>query len=297
MTSRYTATTRPYTEEAHAIAARDVEFDWRDVPLHYIPGEPFASHFWNVMHLIVPLGEQMMAGCVAEALPYISDERLREEAVGFIGQESMHANSHGGYHERLAEQGIDIEPIVRHIEHMLRVVFGDHGLTGRAKREWLHERVAFYAGLEHYTAIIGQWFLDADALEAAGMHPVMLDLLRWHGAEEVEHRNVLFDIFQHLDGGYFRRTRTVVAGSVGLLATTFTVVDLLYRQDPEYRWWKPWPVEAARAIRRGLIPSPGFFLTELPPYLRPGFHPSSMGSLDKALHYLAISPAARAAQH
>ncbi|HTK63765.1 MAG TPA: metal-dependent hydrolase [Pseudonocardia sp.] len=284
-----------YDDEALAIRPRNVQFDWTDVPLHYLPGEPFATQFWNVMHLVVPVGEQLMAGCLADALPYITDERLREEAIGFIGQETMHAASHGGYHEHLAAHGIDIEPVARNVSQMLRTVFGGHGLTGRAEQEWLAERLAFYAGMEHFTAVVGQWLLDASALDEARMHPMMLDLLRWHGAEEVEHRSVLFDVFQHVDGGYGRRARTAVIGSMGLLATWLIVADYLIRHDPSHRWWKPWPLRMLRSARRGLIPNPFFFLTEIPPYLKPGFHPSGMGSPDKAIAYLATAPAAHAA--
>jgi hypothetical protein len=286
-----------YDEEAHAIHARNVEFDWTGVPLHYVPGEPFTTQFWNVMHLIVPIGEHVMAGCLSDALPYITDERLREEAVGFIGQEQMHASSHGSYHDTLAGHGIDIEPVVRNIGQMLQVVFGNHGLKGGAKKRWLAERLAFFAGMEHFTAIVGQWLLDAEALDKADMHPMMLDLLRWHGAEEVEHRSVLFDVFQHIDGSYARRARTSAIGSLGLLASWLITTDYLMRQDPSHRWWKPWPVQMVRAVWRGLVPDPKFLLTELPPYLRPGFHPSQMGSLDKAVRYLATSPAAQAAEH
>jgi predicted metal-dependent hydrolase len=285
-----------YAEEAHVIRARGVEFDWSEVPLHYLPGEPFATQFWNVMHLVVPIGEQLMAGCLADALPYITDERLREEAIGFIGQEQMHATSHAGYHDVLAAHGIDIEPVVRNTGQMLRTLFGGHGLSGRAEQRWLAERLAFFAGMEHFTAIVGQWLLDADALDRAGMHPVMLDLLRWHGAEEVEHRSVLFDVFEHIDGSYARRARTSAIGGFGLLATWMITADYLMRQDPSHRWWKPWPLQMARAVRRGLMPSPLFFLTEFPGYLLPGFHPSRTGDLDAAVRYLAASPAARASE-
>jgi hypothetical protein len=288
--------TKPYTEEAHTIGPRDVEFDWTDVPLHYIPGEPFATQFWNIMHLAIPLGEKMMAGCLAEALPYIDDPRLREEAVGFIGQESMHASSHESYHEHLASQGIDIEPVVRNIETMLQAFLGDHKLRGRAKEAWLKERLAFYAAAEHFTAVVGQWMLEADAWDEAGMHPMMKDLLRWHGAEEVEHRNVLFDVYQHVDGSYSRRVRMSVVASLGLFASWMVTADYLMRQDPSSRWWKPWPVQMLNSVRKRLLPGPWFFVSELPSYLRPAFHPSQMGTLDAAIAYLATSPAARAAE-
>ena len=283
-------------EEAHAIRPRNVEFDWSDMPLHYVPGEPFATQFWNVMHLIVPIGEHLMAGCLADSLPYITDDRLREEAIGFIGQEQMHAASHGSYHDVLASHGINGEPVVRNFGQMLRLMFSNHGLKGGAKKRWLAERLAFFAGMEHFTAVVGQWLLDAEGLDRANTHPAMLDLLRWHGAEEIEHRSVLFDVYQHIDGSYARRARTSLIGSLGLFASWMVTGDYLMRQDPSHRWWKPWPLQMAGAVRRGLMPNPLFFLTEIPPYLRPGFHPSQMGSLDKAVGYLATSRAAHVAE-
>ena len=30
----------------------------------------------------------------------------------------------------------------------------------------------------------------------------MLDLLRWHGAEEVEHRALVYDVYHHVGGSY-----------------------------------------------------------------------------------------------
>ncbi|UFS98536.1 metal-dependent hydrolase [Nocardia huaxiensis] len=292
------ATEQTYREEAHVIAARDVKFTWDDVPLHYVPNEPFASQFWNIMHLIVPEGEKAMAGTVSEALPYITDERLHEEAVGFIGQEAMHAVSHESYHDRLAEQGIDIEPILRNWEFWLRQVLTDHALPARAKKAWLNERLAMFAAFEHFTAIVGQWLLDNEALAESGTHPMMLDILKWHGAEEVEHRNVLFDVYQHVDGSYARRVRTAILAGPGLAVWWLGTAHYLMKQDPApKKWWRPWPVQLKRAAKAGLIPDLSFFVTELPPYLRRDFHPSEMGPLDAAVKYLATSPAALAAEH
>ena len=76
MTETVGATKRHYSEEAHAINARDVHFSFDDVPMHYIPGEVLATHIVNVMHLVLPEGERAMALALSEALPYITDQRL-----------------------------------------------------------------------------------------------------------------------------------------------------------------------------------------------------------------------------
>lgn len=289
------ATRRRYSEEAHAIAARDVRFDFGSVPLHYIPGEVFATHIVNVMHLVLPEGERAMAQTLAEALPYIDDQRLREEVQGFVGQETMHANSHEGARDRLRELGLDIDPMVRSFAWFVDRILGDHGLTGRAREEWLKERLGLFAGMEHYTAVIGEWLLENGEFEKLGMDPTMLDLIRWHGAEEVEHRSVVYDAYMYLDGGYARKARTAVVASAALLATFVLSSAYLYAKDPEPEKGSFWPVQLVRATVRGVVPRFTIFATELPRYLKPGFHPSQLGPMDAALRYLAHSPAARAA--
>ncbi|MFD7844587.1 metal-dependent hydrolase [Nocardia sp. NPDC059764] len=288
------ATRRSYQDEAHAIQARDVHFDFSSVPMHYIPGEVLATHVVNVMHLVLPEGERAMAACLAEALPLIDDERLREEVAGFVGQESMHASSHEGARKHLQEIGLDVESYVSKIAWLTDRVLGDHGLTGRAKQEWLKERLGLFAGMEHFTAVIGEWLLETDALQRAGMDPTMLDLVRWHGAEEVEHRSVVFDAYMHVDGGYGRRARTgLLAG--GLLLPLFMVsTAYLYRRDPSPDKGRFWLKQFVSATRRRVIPNFTTFVTEMPRYLDRRFHPSQLGSMDNALRYLAHSPAARA---
>ncbi|MEV0341478.1 metal-dependent hydrolase [Nocardia sp. NPDC050713] len=289
-------TTAAYEDQAHAIHARDVRFDFDSVPMHYIPGEVMATHIINVMHLVLPEGERAMAQALAEALPLIDDERLREEVQGFIGQENMHASSHEKAREHLESIGLDVAPMVDTVSWLVDRVLGDHGLTGRAKHQWLCERLALFAGMEHYTAVIGEWLLTNDKLEAKNMHPAMLDLIRWHGAEEVEHRSVVYDAYMHVDGGYFRKARTSLLASFGLLALFVISGGYLFHKDPEPDKGRLWPLQLLSASARGVIPRFTTFVTEIPRYLRPGFHPSQLGPMDNAIRYLAQSPAARAGE-
>ncbi len=46
----------------------------------------------------------------------------------------------------------------------------------------------------------------------------MLDMLRWHGAEEVEHKAVAFDTMKHLRAGYWRQVRAQLVGDAGDVA-------------------------------------------------------------------------------
>lgn len=286
--------TQLYEDEAITITPRDVRFSWDELPLHYVEGSPIATHITNVMHITLPEGERAMVQALSDALPLVKDERLRDEMIGFIGQEEIHSTSHEDLHEYLDRQGLDTGPIVRKLEWLVDRVFNRPGLRGRARHAWLCERLALSAAMEHYTAIMGQWVLDADALDDA-MHPMMLDLVRWHGAEEVEHRNVAFDAYMYVDGGYFRRARTGVMASVLLLVIFAWATAHLYRNDPTRAQQRFWLWQLVDGVRKGLIPSGAHFVTEIPTYLRRDFHPSQMGSIDKALRYLAQSPAAQAA--
>ncbi|MBF6538472.1 metal-dependent hydrolase [Nocardia farcinica] len=288
--------TAAYTEQAHAIHPRDVAFDFSTVPMHYIPGEVMATHIINVMHLVLPEGERAMAAALAEALPLISDERLAEEVRGFIGQEAMHASSHEEARRQLKRLGLEVGPMVELVAWLVDRVLGDHGLTGKAAHAWLCERLALFAGMEHYTAVIGEWLLTNDVLEDKGMHPAMLDLIRWHGAEEVEHRSVVYDAYMHVDGSYARKARQALIASMGLLVLFIASGGYLFAKDPSPRKGRWWPLQLASASLRGVVPSFTTFFTEIPRYLRPGFHPSQLGPMDNALRYLATSPAARGAQ-
>jgi predicted metal-dependent hydrolase len=279
-----------------ALRARDVHFDWTGLPMRWIPQEAFASHLLNVLHLLLPEGERFFVKVFAEALPLISDDDLREDVLGFIGQEGMHASAHQGAQDYLRAQGLDPSDYVAEIETIFRVILGDRGLSGARREQWLIERLAFVAAIEHVTAFLGDWILNSPGLDAARADPRMLDLLRWHGAEEVEHRAVAYDVFTHIDGRYSRRVRTYAVSTVVLGWLWVRGVRYLIEHDPELpsgakaRWR-----DYAHAVRRGLAPSPSHLLRSVARYVRPDYHPTQEGSTSHAVAYLASSPAALAA--
>ncbi|MGW3013975.1 metal-dependent hydrolase [Streptomyces sp. NPDC001219] len=294
-----TAPLRPRTAapEHPPLKARNVAFDWADTPLHWIPGDPFSTHTINVLHLLLPAGERWFVHVYQQVLPDIRDPRLREDVIGFIGQEAMHSQAHDGVLPHLREQGLDPTPYTAQVDWLFEKLLGDRTLPpGRPRRWWLLERVALIAAIEHYTAFLGDWVLNARALDAKGADPAMLDLLRWHGAEEVEHRSVAFDLFVHLDGGYRRRVRTWATALAALVFLWQRGTRFFLANDPSLADGRAGFAEFVRAGRRGVLPTTGAMARSVPQYLSRTYHPSRYGSTAQARAYLAGSPAATAAE-
>jgi predicted metal-dependent hydrolase len=287
----------PSTIDNLVLQPRDVAFDWTDLPTHWVPGKPFVTHTINVLHLLLPAGERWFIDVFTQALPFIKDDKLREEVLGFIGQEITHARSHQGVLDHWKAKGIDTDPYVGQIDWMFNKALGDRDLVSKRREEWLVERLSIIAAIEHITAMLGNWALNSPALDAAGADPTMLDLLRWHGAEEVEHRAVAFDLFSHLDGRYLRRVRGMMVTWPVMLWLWARGVVFLMRTDPELNGrrkkarWRYY----FRASRRHLLPPANELVRGVLKYSWPGYHPWKEFSTSQAVAYLATSPAATAA--
>src|SRR5699024_3148774 len=89
-TSHDPRTTAPEEPDGVALHARDVSFDWSELPRHWIPDDPFATHMLNVLHLLLPEGERWFVHVFKQALPLIRDDRIAEDVRGFVGQEAVH---------------------------------------------------------------------------------------------------------------------------------------------------------------------------------------------------------------
>lgn len=145
--------TKPVAVASERIAhkARRVSFTWDRTPLHWVPGDPFTTHTINVLHLLLPAGERWFVHVYRRVLPYIHDEQLREDVIGFIGQEAMHSQAHDDVLPHLKELGRDPTPYTAQVDWLFEKLLGDRTLPpGRARTWWLMERVATIAAVEHW---------------------------------------------------------------------------------------------------------------------------------------------------
>lgn len=286
-----------FAPEEVALRPRKVHFDWSTSPLHWIPNNPYGSHSVTALNLVLPVAERWFSKLLSEALEYVRDDHLREEIIGFIGQEAVHASAHDAVlNEYLQGHGIDPAPFQRQAEW----VVGQYGQR-MSKASPVDRRKALASGThalsaaEHFTGVLGHWALNNN-WDELGVDPTLADLYRWHGAEEVEHRHVSYNVAKYFGMDYIAQASAGFLASAVFFSMVLRGMKFLVHEDPALpndgyirMMWK-----LRKSAKTGATPSVGFLVRAGLALLRPDYNPTDEGSTAQAVAYLASSPAARA---
>jgi predicted metal-dependent hydrolase len=296
-----TASSADYT-----IVPRKVQFDWSASPLHWLPDDPLASHMVNEFSYLLQAGELFFCRVFNQALPLVTDEKLREDVHAFIRQEAIHSRAHKiSIDQYLSAHGIDLQRTEAFSSWLFSQLLAEKplGVTlpKALARQWLTLRVGMVAAVEHYTCALGVFVLQAREWEQNGADPVVADLFRWHGAEEIEHRTVAFDLYRHLGGSLPTRTALMAGVMPGLLLLMGAGTTELIKRDASYpgaragmldpRFWRSW----RRTARAGNMVSPGWFLRHGLRFMSPRYNPLHEASTEAALAYIHASAGVLAA--
>ena len=286
-----------FTPDEVALRPRKVHFDWNTAPLHWIPGDPYGSHVVTSLNLFLPVAERWFSKLLSDVLEHVRDEHLREEIIGFIGQEAVHAKTHDQVLvEYLSRHGIDPAPFYRQLEWVAALY--DQRVSNAApgrRRKVLASGTHALCAAEHYTGVLGHWALN-NSWDDMDVDPTLCDLYRWHAAEEVEHRHVSYNVAKYFGMDYVAQA---VAGAVvtfGFFAMLLRGLKFLVHEDPAlpnlgyFRlWWK-----LHKSGKCGAVPTTTRMVRSALQLLNPNYNPVNAGSTAQAVAYLAASPAARA---
>ena len=280
------------------IQARKVRFDVAGAPLQWIPGHPVASHVVSLLNIVLPAGERWFVETFNEALPLVKDPNLADDMRGFIGQEATHADVHDQVLQSfMVSHGVDPAPILDQVERVFTEMLAPSQSTDPTRRlNHLCDRLWLIAAIEHYTAVMGDFSLNC-TWDDHGADPTLVDLFRWHGSEEVEHRSVAHDVATYFHDSYLSRIRAMAMASSMLFVFFQRAGWYLVKSDPDVdaTWWT-FNRMRMRDSRLGLLPRyRRLFGASTLSYFRPGYSPEGVGSTAQAVAYLATSPAARAA--
>lgn len=277
------------------LKARKVRFDFQATPLHWFAGDAHVTHLFNGLHMIAPVAERLFVRFGREALAHVTDPRVRADLVAFMGQEASHAAAHEGALANMRAHGLDPDAFIRRFDAACRALSGEWPGFTAPEAIALHWRLAVAAAGEQLTCVLGDWVLEAEALDHPGVDPAMRDLLRWHGAEEIEHRSVMFDVHQDVNAAceYPLRAAAMIAVFPMIVTLWADGWARLLEQDPDAP-----DIPLGRAFERIVAEgrAPGLpLLAALMRYFDPAFHPAREGAWERAAEYIARSPAVRAA--
>lgn len=273
------------------VAARKTAFDLTQARVHWMADDAQATHTLNVGNLLFPTGERFFNDSLRNALPYVTDDRLRKEIRGFLGQEVTHGNEHERCVDRMEEHGIDFRRELDLFERGRKILDKRvNSLPEPLRRQAVLLTVAATAAAEHFTASLAGYILEDNKWSDSGVDPDMAHLFLWHASEEIEHRHVAFDVYQHVGGGYGRRAAVMIPLGLAVLMLWPLLTSEVMRRDPAARGMWSWR-RHLRSVRRGEVFSLPRSFWDMRLYFKSGHHPAELpGSLDMALEYLADAP-------
>lgn len=276
-TASTSRTELPSSAEPPIPPVRNQQFSFDEVPVVWFRDNPSATAALDAFNLIFPAGERFFIRSVKRFEGRVTDPTLKARMKGFYGQEAHHQRAHLEAAAHLEAHGFDTQTFLAFFE---KWAFGF--IEPRFSPEM---RLAVTAACEHLTATLAEVALGTDVLEDAA--PAMRDLLRWHAIEEIEHKDVAFEVLQQLD----RRLTTRIGGmgiALGVFFTFWAVGTRHFARQQTAPRRRPTRQELARMTRNAW-----HVLKSVASYARPTFHPNERPSDQLAAHWRpTLSPTA-----
>jgi predicted metal-dependent hydrolase len=163
----------------------------------YAMGKAAVSYQLTGLGLYVALLEPFIVKSMRRVLDQVNDPVLHEEVDRFCRQEAQHYQQHERFNALVLSHGY---PGLEVRVQKLREDF-DRFLTDKSDKF----RIGFVEGFEANTTQGALFLLASGILDHPQTQPAFGQLFKWHMLEEIEHRNVAFDIYEHLFGSYLYR--------------------------------------------------------------------------------------------
>lgn len=250
---------------AHSrMSIRKVPFSYSaNTTAHWNSDKPEFSQVVNAASLAMPFLEPYLVKIMREARPTITDPALREDLDLYIVQEATHSRQHKKFNETIAAAGYSS---VAELEGKL-----DSDYASLDEKRSARFNLAYAEGFEAMALAVGHMLIDEREYLFGDSDSAVASLVLWHFVEEIEHKNVAFDVFDHLHGGYFWRMVGLACAVGHIFWRTRQGYRALLKEDGSWgnlasRWRL---AKQLTRIFRNLIPKIMHICT-------PGYHPSEI---------------------
>jgi uncharacterized protein len=182
------------------MTVRRMKFDFTpDMERVFVKDDPEMSYTFLGTWMMLPYLEPYLIRSMRQALPHITDAELKEDLKRFCAQEGEHFKQHAQANELIR----DLVPgfaALKPIEAALDAEF-----KAFSKDKPLKFNLAYAEGFESMTSAMSRTQLETHMFDRTDSP--LGALARWHVMEEVEHRTVAFDVYEHVVGSYWYRLR------------------------------------------------------------------------------------------
>ena len=168
------------------VVRTDLDFKLNEVPRFWFNNDPFRTRMFDALSLTFPVGERYFIESVRVLRDKITDTDLQQRVTDFIKQEAQHGIAHDKMNEEMKRQGMPVDQFTQFLAARFKY------LKQHRSEQY---NIAMTAAAEHLTALMAETFYrKKEALATA--HPYVRALFAWHAIEEMEHRDVAYDVMQ-----------------------------------------------------------------------------------------------------
>ena len=194
------------------VIRKNLDFKLNQIPRFWFGGDPFRTRMFDALSLTFPDGERYFIASVRLFRDQITDPVLKDRVADFIRQEAQHGMAHDKMNQVMRDQGMPVDRFIA----LLNKIF-KFELSQRSPQY----NIAMTAAAEHLTALMAETFYRHKKT-LANAHPYVRALLAWHAIEEMEHRDVAFDVMKQV-GNVPEATRKFALAFTTLMMLNFTV--------------------------------------------------------------------------
>lgn len=244
----------------HPIPVRHMEFNIPS-PEEFDPkwaaGNIAISYVTIGISLYVAYLEPFLVKSLRKVLDQIEDPELKESVDRFCRQEAQHYKQHEQFNQTILAKGY---PGLQERFDRLKADFD--GFLANKSDKWC---VGFVEGFESYTNQGAVKSLKSGVFDHPKTQRGFGDLFKWHMTEEIEHRFVAYDIYQHLYGDYLFRVKMCMIAQWHIWNFTMDIISIMSpvdvaRYDNSYRF------NGFMRIIATLTVQPSFIKTYMPWY-------------------------------
>lgn len=180
------------------ITIRRMAFEFpADMELVFIRDDPAWSYFFLGSWMMLPYLEPYLMRSIRKAMDQTTDPALKEEMRRFCAQEGNHYKAHALANEVVRSR----HPGFAKLKELEAEIDAEFRAFSAGKS--LRFNLAYAEGFEAMTSAMGRTQFELDVFR--DMASPVRELVEWHVMEELEHRTVAFEAYEHVCGGYFYR--------------------------------------------------------------------------------------------